>query len=138
MRDVLPSLEKSPVWHPYTPVPHLGPRANLVKAEGAFVFDAEGKRYFDATSSWWCNLHGHCHPDLVAALTRQASQLDQILFSPHAHPVAMELSEKLLAKAGKPFAKVFYSDDGSTAVEAAMKMARQYWFQKGEIGRAHV
>ncbi len=137
MRDELPSLEASPVWHPYTPVPHQGPRANLVKAQGAYVYDAAGKRYYDATSSWWCNLHGHCHPDLVAALTRQASQLDQILFSPHVHPVAMELSQKLLAKAGAPFAKVFYSDDGSTAVEAAMKMARQYWFQKGETQRTH-
>lgn len=123
------------VWHPYTPVPHHGPRALLTRAEGAYVYDKDGRALFDATSSWWCNIHGHCHPRLVEALHRQASQLDQVLFSPHSHPVAIELADRLVEKLGKPFAKVFYSDDGSTAVEAALKMALQYWQLAGEARR---
>jgi len=123
-------------WHPYTPVPTLGPHPTLfVRAEGAYVYDDKGKKYLDATASWWCQTHGHCHPRLVAALAAQAAKLDQILFSPHSHPVAIELSEALLAKLGKPFARVFYSDDGSTAVEVALKMAIQYWVNRGQPQR---
>src|SRR5690606_9967696 len=113
---VLLPIDQSSVWHPYTAIPVQGPRALLTRAEGAYVHDDQGRRYFDATSSWWCNLHGHCHPDLADALSRQARVLDQVLFAPHAHPVALELSDALVKKAGEPFSKVFYSDDGSTAV----------------------
>src|SRR3954468_20277132 len=103
----LPSIEQSPVWHPYTATSFRGPRTLITRAQDAFVFDQNGHRLFDATSSWWCNLHGHCHPDLVAALKAQAEQLDQILFSPHAHPVALDLADALLSKIGDPFSKVF-------------------------------
>lgn len=120
------------VWHPFTPTPHRGPKQLFTRAKGAYVFDQEGKRYFDATSSWWCNLHGHCHPRLARKLAEQAETLDQILFAPHTHPVAIELAEALLQKLGPPFSKVFYSDDGSTAVEAAMKMALQFWTLMGK------
>lgn len=119
------------IWHPYTPSPHRGPRAVFKRAEGAFVYDTSGRRYFDATSSWWCITHGHCHPRLVNALSRQAGELDQILFSPHSHPVAMELATRLLERLGAPFEKIFFSDDGSTAVEAALKMAVQFWHNQG-------
>jgi adenosylmethionine-8-amino-7-oxononanoate transaminase len=131
----LKPIDSSPLWHPYTAVPSERPRKLMVRAEGAYIYDAEGKKYFDATSSWWCNLHGHCHPDLVKALSSQAAQLDQILFAPHAHPVAIEFSELLLSKLGHPFEKLFFSDDGSTAVEAALKMALQYWSNRGEKDR---
>ena len=124
------------VWHPYTPIPHHGPKRLIARAQGAYVYEDNGHALFDGTSSWWCNIHGHCHPRLVAALHRQAQTLDQILFSPHAHPIAIELAEKLIQKLGAPFSKVFFSDDGSTAVEAALKMALQYWQLKGEKQRA--
>lgn len=124
------------LWHPYTPVPALGPASTLfVRAEGAHVYDDKGKKYLDGTGSWWCQVHGHCHPRLVAALTKQASQLDQILFSPHTHPVAIDLSEALLKKLGSPFTRLFFSDDGSTAVEVALKMAIQYWVNRGQPKR---
>ncbi len=123
------------LWHPYTPVPHLGPKAVFTRAAGSYVYDESGRRYFDATSSWWCITHGHCHPRLVSALTRQAAQMDQVLFSPHTHPLAVELSETLLGVLGSRFDRVFFSDDGSTAVEAAMKMAVQYWVNRGVRGR---
>lgn len=124
------------LWHPYTASPAPGPApALLARAEGAFVFDAEGRRYFDATSSWWCQIHGHCHPRLVAALARQAARLDQVLFSPHTHEVAVDLADGLVKVLGAPFSRVFFSDDGSTAVEAAMKMALQFWYNRGESRR---
>ncbi len=129
------SRDEHAVWHPYTPVPHLGPKAVFTRAKGSYVFDETGKRYFDATSSWWCITHGHCHPRLVAALAKQAATLDQVLFSPHTHPLAVELSESLLEVLGGRFSRVFFSDDGSTAVEAAMKMAVQYWVNRGVKGR---
>lgn len=129
------SRDEHAVWHPYTPVPHLGPKAVFTRAQGSYVFDETGRKYLDATSSWWCITHGHCHPRLVEALTRQASTLDQVLFSPHTHPVAVELSESLLQALGARFQRVFFSDDGSTAVEAAMKMAVQYWVNRGVKNR---
>lgn len=121
-----------PIWHPYTPEPPIGPETTFVKAEGQYVYSIDGKKYFDGTSSWWCNIHGHCHPRLASALADQAHTLDQILLSPHSHPVATELAEKLLERLPPNFKKIFYSDDGSTAVEAAMKMLLQYWHLKGE------
>lgn len=124
-----------PIWHPFTPIPHLGPRAVFEKAAGAYLYDQDGKRYWDATSSWWCNLHGHCEPRLVEAIRRQASTLDQILLAPHSHVVADELAEKLLAKLGGHFTKIFYSDDGSTAVECALKMSLQYWSNVGKSSK---
>jgi len=136
MSEMWRDRDRSVLWHPYTPDPAPGPAAQLfVKAEGAYVIDEKGKRYLDATASWWCQIHGHCHPRLVSALNRQASQLDQILFSPHCHPVALELAERLIAKLGTPFSRIFYSDDGSTAVEVALKMAIQYWVNRGEPRR---
>jgi adenosylmethionine-8-amino-7-oxononanoate transaminase len=132
----LKPIDVSSVWHPYTAIPQTGPRELLVRAKGAYVYDSNDRALFDGTSSWWCNLHGHCHPDLVAALHAQAQTLDQVLFAPHAHPVALELADALLAKMGAPFEKVFFSDDGSTAIEAALKMVLQYWVNRGQPQRS--
>lgn len=116
------------VWHPYTSEPSQGPKTVWERAEGAYVYDETGKKFFDATASWWCQLHGHCHPRLVQAMTDQAKQLDQVLFAPHTHPTAVELADRLSALLGMD--RVFFSDDGSTAVEAGLKMALQYWHLK--------
>jgi len=129
--DNILARDAATVWHPFMPEPWLGPKAVFTRGRGAHLFDEKGKSYYDATSSWWCNTHGHCHPRLVEALRRQAGELDQMLFSPHTHPVAVELAEALIRKLGPPFEKVFFSDDGSTAVEAALKMALQYWRNRG-------
>jgi adenosylmethionine---8-amino-7-oxononanoate aminotransferase len=131
----LPELARSPFWHPYTSVPHDGPRRLIARAEGSYLYEASGHRLLDATSSWWCQVHGHCHPRLVGALTAQARVLDQVLVAPHSHPVAEELSQKLVDVAGAPYEKVFFSDNGSTAVEVALKMALQYWKLKGVEGK---
>jgi len=132
--DWLRQDEKS-VWHPYTTLPVQGPQAVFKRAKGAYVYDQADKGYFDATSSWWCQIHGHCHPRLVAALSEQAATLDQVLFAPHTHPKAIELSEQLLRRLGSSFSKIFFSDDGSTAVEVALKMAVQFWQLQGQSNR---
>ncbi len=134
MSDWLERDEKA-VWHPYTGLPVLGPKRVITRAAGSYLFDEGGKRYFDATSSWWCQIHGHCHPRLVKALSHQAANLDQMLFAPHTHPTAIELSERLLSVTRSQFGKVFFSDNGSTAVEVAMKLAVQHWAHRGEKKR---
>lgn len=132
MNEGLLLRDERAIWHPFTPNPHFGPKVVIDRAQGAYLFDVDGKRYFDATSSWWCQIHGHCHPRLVAALQRQSERLDQMLFSPHTHTVAIELSEALLGVTGSHFSKVFFSDNGSTAVETALKIGIQYWRNLGE------
>lgn len=119
------------VWHPYTqhgiepePLPVVG-------ARGAWLELADGRRLLDGISSWWATLHGHCHPRLVAAIAAQAAQLDHVLFAGATHAPAVELAEQLLAIAPHGLTRVFFSDDGSTAVEVALKMVLQSWAQRG-------
>lgn len=126
---------RNPIWHPFTPAPFPGPRTFFTRASGAHVWDHEGRRYLDATSSWWCITHGHCHPKLVAAMQDQAATLDHVMLSPHVHGPAWDLASRLVDKLGKPFTRIFYSDDGSTAVEAALKLSVQYFQNRGEKKR---
>jgi adenosylmethionine-8-amino-7-oxononanoate aminotransferase len=124
------------VWHPFTTTPSPGPeRALITRAQGAYVWDSNGRRFLDATSSWWCNIHGHGHPRLVSAIAKQAAELDHVMFAPHSHPKALALATALVEALGPPFSRVFYSDNGSTAVETALKIAAQYWQLKGEPQR---
>ena len=125
----------SHLWHPFTPDSFNGPKATWVRAQGAYVWDDQGHRFLDATSSWWCQIHGHCHPRLTQALMAQAKTLDHVMVAPHTHPGVEQLSDGLIRALGAPYSKVFYSDDGSTAVEAALKMALQYWHLKGQKPR---
>jgi len=118
-------------WHPFTQMKLENNPLPIVKAEGAYLYDDKGERYIDAISSWWVNIHGHCHPHIAEAIAKQAKELDQVIFAGFTHPKAVELSERLLTLLGKPYQKVFFSDDGSTAVEVAIKMAMQYWFNQG-------
>jgi adenosylmethionine---8-amino-7-oxononanoate aminotransferase len=122
--------DKQHVWHPFTP--QIGSELNvtLVRGEGALLFDAEGKEYIDAISSWWVNIHGHCHPHITNRIKEQLDQMEHVLFSGYTHKPAVDLAEKL--KKHLPYMdKVFYSDDGSTSVEVALKMVFQYWHNKG-------
>ncbi len=123
------------LWHPFTPMPPVGPREVLARAEGAFVYTESGHKLFDATSSWWCQSLGHCHPRLVKAFTDQAKVMDQVMVAPHTHRPAIELGDKLLGALGEPFRRLFYSDDGSTAVEAALKMSLQFQKNVGQPKR---
>ena len=122
------------VWHPYTSLRAADPLP-VVAAEGEFLELADGRRVIDAVSSWWTVLHGHRHPPLVRALRVAADRLDHVLFAGVTHPDAVHLAELLLRTAPWPGGRVFYSDNGSTAVEVALKMAYQVWCHRGEPGR---
>lgn len=118
-------------WHPFTQMQTAAPPLPVVRGQGEFLFDAQGNKYFDAVSSWWVNIHGHSNPTIAQAISRQASELEHVMFAGVTHPPAALLAEKLIQHAPAPMAKVFYSDNGSTAIEVALKMAFQYWQNKG-------
>ncbi len=123
------------VWHPYTSLRDPVPPLVAVAAENEFLELADGTRIIDGISSWWTILHGHRPPALMAALHRAADELDHVHFAGVTHPHAVTLAELLLSTAPWPGGHVFYSDNGSTAVEVALKMAYQYWCHQGEPGR---
>jgi adenosylmethionine-8-amino-7-oxononanoate aminotransferase len=134
-RPPLAGRDRAAVWHPYTALADPADPLPVVAAEREFLRLADGRTLIDAVSSWWTILHGHRHPPLVAALERAANTLDHVLFAGVTHPPGVELAERLLASAPWPGGRVFYSDNGSTAVEVALKMAYQFWCHRGEPGR---
>jgi adenosylmethionine---8-amino-7-oxononanoate aminotransferase len=120
------------IWHPFTQHalrPHL---PKIVRAEGAYLETANGKRIIDGISSWWVITHGHRHPHIVAAIQSQAEAFDQIIFAEYTHEPAEKLAEKLVALVPEGLEHVFFSDSGSTSVEVALKMAMGYWRHRGE------
>lgn len=142
-RERIVALDKRRVWHPYTAMDEYAERVDplvVVRAEGARLYDADGRSYLDANSSWWVAALGHGHPRLVAALERQARAFAHVSLAGVTHAPAAELAEALCAVAPRSPGRaglehVFYSDDGSTAVEVALKLALQYWAQNGRPGR---
>jgi adenosylmethionine-8-amino-7-oxononanoate aminotransferase len=104
----------------------------IERGEGVYLFDTDGNRYLDGVSSLWCNVHGHRHPKLDAALVEQVGKLAHSTLLGVTHPTAIELARRLVELAPPGLTRVFYSDDGATAVEVALKMAFQYWRQKPE------
>jgi adenosylmethionine-8-amino-7-oxononanoate aminotransferase len=130
--------DKAHCWHPFTPQDAwtASEPLVLVRGEGAWLWDSEGRKYLDGNSSIWTNIHGHRHPHLDAALIRQLGEVAHTSYLGFANPRASELAERLSAffPAGT-LERVFFSDDGSTAIECAMKMAIQYRQQTSEPGR---
>jgi len=104
----------------------------IERAEGLFLYDAQGNRYYDAISSWWCVVHGHGHPRIREAVARQMERMDHVMFGGITHEPAERLSEQLVEITPEELTKVFYSDNGSTAVEVALKMSLQYWRNMGK------
>jgi adenosylmethionine---8-amino-7-oxononanoate aminotransferase len=123
------------LWHPYTQHGLEREALPVARAAGSLLMLEDGREIVDAISSWWTCLHGHAHPRLVAALWDQAARLDHVLFAGCTHEPAVALAEELLAVAPPGLARVFYSDDGSTAVEVALKIALQGHRQVGESDR---
>lgn len=138
-RDRLIALERAHVWPPYTPsLRHEGEDPLVVaSAEGPYLFDVDGRRYVDASSSWWSQTLGHRHPRLVRALVDQASRLTHVAAGGATHAPVAELAAELAAIAPPGLTRTHFSDDGSTAVEVAIKIAAQYWRQNGRP-RRHV
>ncbi|MFD2871499.1 adenosylmethionine--8-amino-7-oxononanoate transaminase [Mucilaginibacter ximonensis] len=120
------------IWHPYTQMKTAGVPIPIVKGEGAHLLDENGKRYIDAISSWWTNIHGHAHPYIAKKVAEQLTQLEHVIFAGFTHPTAVELAERLLAILPANQTKAFYSDNGSTAIEVAIKMCLQYWNNQGQ------
>lgn len=130
--------DRAVLWHPYSQ--HgLHPYALPVKSgQGAYLELEDGTQILDGISSWWVNLHGHSHPKIAKAVYRQAGKLEHVIFSGFTHRPAVELAETLLDATGRrggQYSKVFYSDNGSTAVEAALKMSYQFHQNRGENSR---
>ncbi len=129
------ALDRAHVWHPYTQMQTAPAPLPVVRAEGVWLELADGRRILDGISSWWVNLFGHNHPRLNAALAAQAACLEQVIFAGFTHEPAARLAAELVALAPAGLTRVFFSDDGSTAVEVAMKMAVQQWRHRGEARR---
>jgi len=120
------------LWHPFTQMQEWEQEDPVIidRGKGSYLIDTEGKRYLDGTSSIWVNLHGHRHPALNRALKKQLDKIAHSTFLGLSNPPAIELARKLIRIAPKGLTRVFYSDNGSTAVEIALKMAVQYWQQR--------
>ena len=115
------------LWHPYTQMMLAPPPLPIVRGKGVYLYTEDGRKILDGISSWWVNIHGHSHPRLNEALARQAGELEHVLFAGCTHRPAVELAEALIAVLPSGLTRIFYSDNGSTAVEVALKMAHQYW-----------
>lgn len=131
---MLPRSDR-PLWRPYTQEGLADPPVVLERAEGAYLHDRTGRRFFDGIASWWLITHGHCQPEIVEAIRSQSSWLDQVNFANFSHAPAEELAALLLECVPPELTRVFLSDNGSTAIEAALKMALQACEQRGHPER---
>jgi adenosylmethionine---8-amino-7-oxononanoate aminotransferase len=127
----LAERDRRHLWHPYTQEKIAPLPIPVVRAKGVWLETEDGRKILDGISSWWVNIHGHSHPILNQALKEQAETLEHILFAGFTHQPAVELAEKLLKVLPSGLSRVFYSDNGSTAVEVALKMAYQFWLNRG-------
>ncbi len=136
----LAALDHAHLWHPFTPMKQWRQAEPLVieKGDGCCVFDAGGKKFIDGVSSLWCNVHGHCVPEIDAAITAQLKKIAHTTLLGSSSPPAIELAAKLCARAPAGLDKVFYSDAGATAVEVAFKMAVGHWFHQGQPGKKKI
>jgi len=123
------------VWHPFTQHGTESEPIVLTGAKAASLFDADGNEILDLVSSWWTCTHGHSHPKLNAALAAQAARFEHVMFAGFTHQPAADLAEAVANLLPGDLTRVFFSDDGSTSVEVALKIAYQYWINCGETGR---
>ena len=130
-------LDQAHIWHPYTRLSTVDENVPMiVRGEGIHLYDESGRKYVDAISSWWCCALGHGHPDIVAAIQRQAGELQHSILGNLSHPRAAELADKLARLMPSPDRHVLFASDGSSAVEQALKIALQYWNNVGQPQRA--
>lgn len=128
----LANRDKTHIWHPLTQHKTALQPIGIVKAEGALLWDEKGNEYIDGIASWYTSMYGHGHPQIVEAVTQQMKTLDFVMFSGFTHEPAVKLSEKLMEILPANQQKVFFNDNGSTAVEAGIKMALQYHHNAGQ------
>ncbi len=130
--ETIRAWDKAHLWHPFTAQADWAASEPLVieRGEGCYLIDSDGTRYLDGVGSLWCNVHGHRHPTLDAALRDQIDRIAHSTMLGITHPTAAMLAHELAMRAPDGLTRVFFSDDGATAVEVALKMAFQYWHQK--------
>lgn len=133
-----PGMDRSHLWHPYTQMKTAPSPVPIERGEGVYLYTPDGRRILDGISSWWVNIHGHSHPYLNRALAEQAAQLEHVMFAGFTHRPAAALAGRLIQVLPPGLERIFYSDNGSTAVEVALKMALQFWSnQAGSQGAGH-
>lgn len=120
-------MKEGIVWHPYTQMKTAPAPIFIERGEGAWLYPKEGDPILDLISSWWVTVHGHAHPYIAHKIAEQAQKLEQVIFAGFTHAPAQNLAQQLIHLLPGPMASVFYSDNGSTAVEVGLKMALQYW-----------
>ncbi len=123
------------IWHPYTHQKSMVPAVPIVKGAKSLLIDEKGNKYIDGISSWWVNIHGHGNKFIARKLYEQAVKLEQVIFTAFTHEPAIKLAENLLSVLPGNFSKIFYTDDGSTATEVAIKLSLQYWKNVGNNKR---
>ena len=132
--QILAARDLRHLWHPCTQMhDHAGavPLLPIVRGEGPWLVDADGRRYLDGISSWWTNLFGHANPRIGAALKEQLDTLEHVIFAGFTHEPAIELAERLAAITPAGLERVFLADNGSAAIEVALKMSFHYWLNQG-------
>jgi adenosylmethionine-8-amino-7-oxononanoate aminotransferase len=127
----LSERDRKVIWHPYTQMQSAKPAIGIVRGEGSWLYDENDRKYLDIAASWWVNIHGHAHPYIAEKISRQLHTLEHVIFAGFTHEPAVQLAEKLLTILPQNQSRIFYSDNGSTAVEVALKMALQYWYNQG-------
>ncbi|NGZ05463.1 MAG: adenosylmethionine--8-amino-7-oxononanoate transaminase [Magnetococcales bacterium] len=125
------ALDRAHIWHPYTQQSTAPTPVPIASGQGAWLKDVEGREYLDLIASWWVAIHGHAHPVIARAIAEQAMTLEQVIFAGLTHEPAVRLAAGLVKRLPPGLTRVFFSDDGSTAVEVAMKMACHYWRNLG-------
>lgn len=126
------------LWHPFTQEGVDPPPLTIRSGKGVFIEKQDGRQILDAISSWWVNIHGHSHPAIAEAVAEQAARLEHVLFAGFSHEPAEELAARLGKVVPAPLRHVFFSDDGSTAVEVALKLALQYWKNSGRPDKRRI
>jgi adenosylmethionine-8-amino-7-oxononanoate aminotransferase len=133
--DAIIAADAKHVWHPYTQHQTWPTPLHAARGEGAYIITNDGRRIFDGIASWWVTLHGHTQPEVARAIAEQAQTLEQVIFTTFTHEPAALLADELVDVLPTGLTRIFFSDDGSTAVEAAVKMALQYYDNRGESRR---
>jgi adenosylmethionine-8-amino-7-oxononanoate aminotransferase len=130
----LEKIDQKNIWHPFSPLAGNKP-IPVERAEGCYLYTSDGRKILDAISSWWVNIHGHANPIIAKAIADQAMKLEQVIFAGFTHRPAVELSELLINMLPGSIDKLFFSDDGSTSTEVAIKLCIQYWHNLGKPKR---
>jgi adenosylmethionine---8-amino-7-oxononanoate aminotransferase len=130
----LEEIDRENIWHPFSPLATSEPIA-IKKAKGVYLYTHDGRRILDAISSWWVNIHGHSNRKISKAISRQAAKVEHVIFAGFTHKPAIDLSKTLKKILPGNISRIFFSDDGSTSVEVALKLSIHYWYNMGKPRR---